>query len=167
MIKPVSFNPLLKSALMATAFTSVLALAGCNSMPPSSSHSSDHSASDMSTLKMLTDVTWQQMMTADEKPNATSNPFNQPSIHFSTKDRRFSGSDGCNRIMGTYEADANNLKLGAIAGTKMACSPQDNVSAQQFVEGLSKTTMYQVKGSSLLLQDSAGNTLLMLHKVAS
>ena len=151
---------MLKSVLMGTALTSVLALAGCNNMMPNSGHS-DQNASSMSNLKMLTDVSWQQIMPANTKMSTGSD---HPNIRFNSQDKRFSGSDGCNRIMGDYEANGKMLKLGMMAGTKMACAPQDSAMSQNFMMGLSKTTHYQFSGSDLVLKDQVGKTLMMLRK---
>ena len=113
---------MLKSTMMCAALTSVLALAGCNNMMPNTGHS-DQNASSMSNLKMLTDISWQQILPANIKPSTGSE---YPNVRFNAQDKRFSGSDGCNRIMGDYEANGKMLKLGAMAGTKMACAPQDS-----------------------------------------
>lgn len=151
---------MLKSALMCTALTGVLALAGCNNMMPHSGHT-DQNTSSMSNLKMLTDVSWQQIMPAGTKLSTGSE---YPNIRFNAQDKRFSGSDGCNRIMGDYQADGKMLKLGMMAGTKMACAPQDSAMSQNFMMGLSQTTHYQFSGSNLVLKDQAGKTLMTLRK---
>ncbi len=157
---------MLKPILMCTALTSLLALAGCHTMPLQQT-APGHNATDMSQLKMLTDVTWQQIVPVDAKPNNSANPYSQPNIHFSTQDRRFSGSDGCNKIMGTYEANGQQLKLSAIASTRMACPSQNSTISRQFLDGLSKTTAYRFDGSDLVLLDTNNNSVLMLSKVAS
>lgn len=151
---------MLKSTMMCAALTSVLALAGCNNMMSNTGHS-DQNASSMSNLKMLTDVTWQQIMPANTKLSTGSD---HPNIRFNAQDMRFSGSDGCNRIMGDYQANGKMLKLGAMAGTKMACAPQDSAMSQKFMMGLSQTAQYQFSGSDLVLKDQAGKTLMMLRK---
>lgn len=151
---------MIKSALMCTALTGVLGLAGCNNMMPNSGHS-NHNGLSMSNLKMLTDVNWQQIM-----PNGTtlSSGSEYPNIRFNTQDKRFSGSDGCNRIMGDYQANGKMLILRSMAGTKMACAPQDSAISQKFMIGLSQTTHYQFSGSDLVLKDQAGKTVMMLRK---
>lgn len=45
-----------------------------------------------------------------------------PRISFNMTDGRISGTDGCNSFMGVATYKGNNIKTGAIASTKMACT---------------------------------------------
>jgi heat shock protein HslJ len=70
---------------------------------------------------------------------------------FSAADKRYSGTGGCNRIMGTYTIDnKNHLSFGNSAGTKMACP--DLAFETKFLEALVTVDNYSMEGSSMLLK---------------
>lgn len=62
------------------------------------------------------------------------------------------GSAGCNRYFSTYTQTDNQLTLGAIGSTRMAC--QDAVVQQEirFFEGLASVSMVIMDGTSLKIQ---------------
>jgi len=45
-----------------------------------------------------------------------------PRISFNMQDGKISGTDGCNSFVGVASYKDNNIKTGAIASTKMACT---------------------------------------------
>lgn len=71
---------------------------------------------------------------------------------------RVSGSDGCNRLMGTYILADDKLTLGELAGTKMGCA-DGMEQAQAFNEALAKVASYSLIGDKLEFRD-AGNLLI-------
>lgn len=80
-------------------------------------------------------------------------------------ENRVSGSDGCNRMMGSYTLDGNKLTLGQMAGTKMACMDGMEQSAA-FNEALTKVATYSLKGDQLDLQDNSGQIIARFKSVA-
>ena len=87
---------------------------------------------------------------------------NIPSLQFDASTQRVSGSDGCNRIMGSYTAGKDTLNLSQMATTRMACMNNGQLD-QKFNEALSKVTHYQVYGKTLKLLDRHGNLLIQLE----
>ncbi len=61
--------------------------------------------------------------------------------------------------MGSYEAGRDSLVLSQMAGTKMACLDNNNVS-QKFNQALDQVANYQVFGKTLKLLDRHGNVLI-------
>ena len=53
------------------------------------------------------------------KPAPTQDPKHE--THFQFQAGRVSGSDGCNRLTGTYQLNADRVTFGQMAGTQMAC----------------------------------------------
>jgi len=80
-------------------------------------------------------------------------------------ENRVSGSDGCNRLMGSYTLDGNKLTLGQMAGTKMACTDGMEQSAA-FNEALTKVAIYSLQGDQLDLQDNSGQVIARFKSVA-
>lgn len=73
---------------------------------------------------------------------------------------KFNGNAGCNSYFGSFEVAENNLSLGAIGSTKMAC-PEDVMTAETaFLTALEKSATYQITGSTLQIRDAVGNTLV-------
>ena len=83
-----------------------------------------------------------------------------PDATFAT-DGSVSGSDGCNRYHATYVAGADRaLKVGPLAGTKMACEQAVVDQANAFAQAMVSVAPYAIEGSVLTLRDAAGNPLL-------
>lgn len=77
---------------------------------------------------------------------------------FSPKERRYSGSGGCNRIMGTYAMDkGNKIRFNKPAGTLMACP--DLKFEQKFIEVLGSVEKYGVSDKEMIFSD--GNTTVL------
>ena len=68
---------------------------------------------------------------------------------------RVTGSDGCNRINGTYQLKGSALTFGAFAATQMAC-PTTGIE-QAFREALKGTARYAITGNQLELFDASGS----------
>jgi heat shock protein HslJ len=71
---------------------------------------------------------------------------------------RVSGSGGCNRLMGSYELNGDQLKFGPMADTRMAC-PEGMDSEQAFLKSLAQVNRWKITGQSLELFDSDGKVL--------
>ncbi len=85
-------------------------------------------------------------------------------IKFDVTKKRISGNDGCNNFFGSIKSiSGNNILLGPIAGTLMACPDLDN-SAQKITSLLNKSTMYRVDGPDL--EFYTGTTLVLKYKLA-
>jgi heat shock protein HslJ len=71
---------------------------------------------------------------------------------------RVAGSDGCNRVTGTYELTGDAIKFGLMASTMMAC-PDIGVADRRFHEALRNASRWTIAGGSLELLDPAGRPL--------
>ncbi len=71
---------------------------------------------------------------------------------------RVSGSDGCNRITGSYELKAEVVKFGQMAGTQMACLDAAEIE-RGFRAALKGATRLTIVGDRLELYDPAGKRL--------
>jgi heat shock protein HslJ len=56
-------------------------------------------------------------------------------------DGSLSGSDGCNRLTGTWEVEADQVRFGSLASTKMACEDVDDWLSQADAASISDSTM--------------------------
>jgi heat shock protein HslJ len=88
----------------------------------------------------------------------------EPHITFNAENR-VSGSDGCNRLMGSYLLEGDKLTLAEMAGTRMACA-EGAEQSQAFNEALSKVATYSVHSDQLELRDATGLVLARFKAVA-
>jgi heat shock protein HslJ len=79
-----------------------------------------------------------------------------PHFVLDPKSHRVSGSSGCNRLMGSYEAKNDQLRFSQMAGTRMACV-EGMDSEKAFLEALSQVHRWKITGRNLELLNEAGD----------
>ena len=82
----------------------------------------------------------------------------QPSLTLA-EDGTLSGTDGCNRLMGTWTADEEGVAFGAIASTEMFCFDVDT--------WLSTATRASVSGDLMTLFDEGGTEVGSLARATA
>lgn len=93
----------------------------------------------------------------------SSDPRQVAQITFDGSNQRVSGSGGCNRITGSYQRTGDQLKIGPLAATRMACIDASRGQLEaRFLAALQATTSYSVSGNELILLDARGQTLAKL-----
>lgn len=75
---------------------------------------------------------------------------------------RIFGSDGCNRLMGTYTLDNGQITLREMAGTQMVCLDS---SARRLADALKDAEHGSIEGTLLTLYGSGGQTLAILERL--
>jgi heat shock protein HslJ len=99
--------------------------------------------------------TYWKLVRLGDAPASVSAKQREAHLVFSADALRVAGSDGCNRVMGSFELDGDRLRFGAMAATRMAC--QDNVEQQQrFHEVVQQVERYRIQGSHLEFLDGNG-----------
>lgn len=111
----------------------------------------------------LVNTYWKLILLNDTEITVVDNQ-REPHIVLNAENR-LSGSDGCNRLMGTYLLDGEKLTLGEMAGTRMACA-EGAGQAQAFNETLTKVATYTVHSDQLELRDATGLVLARFKAVA-
>jgi heat shock protein HslJ len=74
-----------------------------------------------------------------------------------------SGNSGCNTYSGGYEVNGDQLKVGPLASTMMACDKPAGVmeQEQQYLAALQKAATYEIAGDTLTIRDASGATQVM------
>jgi len=72
---------------------------------------------------------------------------------------RLSGFAGCNNFSGSYTLDGDQLKVGPVASTQMACPEPGSSIETAFHKALSGTLRYTVDGDHLSATTASGDTL--------
>jgi len=99
------------------------------------------------------------LATLNGKPALTET---QVSLNFEAD--RLSGSDGCNRFNGGYEASDSKFSVGQnLASTMMACPEPIMQQAAAFTQALTKAGSYQNDGKQLTLLDADGKALAVFN----
>lgn len=145
---------MIKQTIFASFLSAGLLFTGCHSIQ--NSLPSTHTALN---LAQLENRTWVATQIGNNPIKTSPTARNIPSLQFDAATKRVSGSDGCNRLMGTYTVKKDQLEFGELMGTQMACLEGNNLDAE-FNEALSKVTHFQVYNKSLKLLDRYGNPLI-------
>jgi putative lipoprotein len=72
------------------------------------------------------------------------------------------GSSGCNRFTGTYKQKEDELTMGPLASTRMACPPEVLGREQQFLTMLGNVRYAETDDLKLTLKDGNGEVLAEL-----
>lgn len=119
-------------------------------------------AGSASTNASIENTEWRLVRLASG-PVIVANPQNPPRLTLQSSDQRVTGSGGCNRLMGSYTLEGNQLKFGRMAGTMMACA-QGMEQERAFHDALAKVTAWRMTGQTLELLNADAQPILMLEK---
>jgi heat shock protein HslJ len=74
------------------------------------------------------------------------------------KDGTVSGNSGCNTYSGSYTVNGNQIQIGPLASTMMACSDPTGImeQEQQFLAALGTAATYQIENNALELRTADG-----------
>jgi heat shock protein HslJ len=102
--------------------------------------------------KGLAGTSWQLLQLG---PNGALSE-NLPTLTFSS-DGKVSGSGGCNTFSGTATISGMEIKFGALAATKKACSEEVNQQETAYLKALEQAQTYEMRATSLLINTKAFN----------
>jgi heat shock protein HslJ len=105
----------------------------------------------------LENTPWKLTLLGNSPVSAPS-PQREAFVLLDPASHRVSGSSGCNRLMGSYELNGEQLKFGQMAGTRMAC-PEGMDTEQAFLKSLGQVARWKIKCRNLELLDSDGKLL--------
>jgi copper homeostasis protein (lipoprotein) len=106
----------------------------------------------------LRDTEWRLVEIDNEKP--TYEDWRQRPRLRLDEQGSYSGSAGCNALVGSYQLDAEGLRFLPGAATLMACPPAVAAAEQRFLSALADVRQAQVSGVTLDLLDGAGKRRL-------
>jgi heat shock protein HslJ len=72
------------------------------------------------------------------------------------KDGNLSGNSGCNTYNGTYTVTGDQIKIGPLATTRMACPQEIMDQETQYLAALQTAATYQVEGTGMELRTQEG-----------
>jgi heat shock protein HslJ len=74
-------------------------------------------------------------------------------------DGTISGSGGCNRFMGPYSVDGENLSIGPLAATRMACGDEVGDLESRYLGALEAAFGFVISGQDMVISTAADGTL--------
>lgn len=136
---------------------------GADAQPPGaaevgSPRDADPSGLETSPLASLAGPYW-RLTHLGEEPVRAPRSRREAHLVFDAEAAQVAGSDGCNRLMGSYEVAGAELTFGPIGGTKMAC-PGVMAEADRFGALLAQVRSWRIDAGALRLSDEAGQILL-------
>ena len=102
-----------------------------------------------------------QALQDSSAPTLIKPPGPAPELLLAVDQERVSGSGGCNRLMGGFRLAGEELSFSRLASTQMACLPEVMAFERLYSEALAQVRHWSIDKRNLLLQDSAGRTLLL------
>ena len=106
----------------------------------------------------LTNTYWKLVTLAGKSVVLTADEQTEP--HFILHDgapARLSGSGGCNRLMGSYRIEAQQILFDKVAMTMMACA-QGMDTEHAFTAWLEGAKEWRIEGQTLILKDAQRHT---------
>ena len=142
---------MLKQLFVAGLISTVLALTACETVPTQ--------IQQEKSLALMQNKIWILTHIGAVEYKTDPSAHNVPSIQFDAATSRFTGADGCNRLLGSYTVKGYQLDLGQIASTKMMCENTTEL-AEKYNHALSQVAGYQSYNKTLKLLDRNGNVVL-------
>lgn len=132
---------------LATLLASTMILTGCAGIDATSAGG----AGD----EPLENTYW-KLVAVGERQAVTVTDESEPHLVLHAEEARLAGSTGCNRMMGGYELDGDQLSFGQLATTMMACPGDVMEFERAFLDALGEVAGWQVEGENLTLVDDEG-----------
>ena len=122
-------------------------LAGCCRVPVSSNATAPASVT-------IEGPTWRLTALGDHSPGLAGTEMRPVTARF--EGGRISGFSGCNQYMGGYTLNRDNVVIGSLAGTIMACSEPRMALEKAVMGALTGTLGYAITGDRLTLTPASG-----------
>jgi heat shock protein HslJ len=87
--------------------------------------------------------------------SAPDTPAPGASITLLFEEDRLAGSAGCNRYFGGYEVEGEELSVGMIGSTMMACAPEVMEMEARYLAALGATESFRLQDGQLVLHSAA------------
>ena len=104
----------------------------------------------MAAANGLGGVEW-TLVELDGAPLDLAEDERAPSLLLDLEESSVTGSGGCNRLVGSFALAQDELRFGALATTRMACSEPVMKREQDFLAALARVTAYGLEDRSLAL----------------
>ena len=109
---------------------------------------------------------WQlQALQDGNSPSLIAPPAQPPQLLLTSAGERLTGSGGCNRLIGGFQLNGEQLRFSRLGSTQMACSAEVMAFERRTLAALGQVRRWSIDKQNLLLQDRRGRTLLLYRRV--
>ena len=113
----------------------------------------------------LEDARWRLTQLQGE-PVLSGEGLRVPELMFDGNGHRLYGSDGCNRLTGSYELERGQVRLDPVGATRVTC-PDDDGMQRRFAEMLARVESWNLLGRQLEFYDARGQRLARLEAISA
>lgn len=106
---------------------------------------------------------WKLQALQDGSGPSLSTPDRPAELLLAADEERVSGTGGCNRLMGGFRLNGEQLSFSRLASTQMACDPAVMAFELRYADALGRVRRWSIEKQNLLLQDERGRTLLLFR----
>jgi heat shock protein HslJ len=135
----------------------LMLLGSCSS---SKTAQTNEQATEVGPTAILNDIWALVSIDAKELDFSDTNIY-RPVLEIKLNDSIVIGNTGCNNFQAKMILDGNKISFPPFPMTRRYCPGYENV----FVEGISNTASYKIKGLQLFFYDKEGNEVLGFKKV--
>ena len=104
-----------------------------------------------------------QAMQDSNGPTLIQPPGRPPELLLAVDQERVSGTDGCNRLAGSFRLAGEELSFSRLISTQMACLPAAMAYERRYGQALAEVRRWSIDKRNLLLQNGVGRTLLLFR----
>lgn len=108
----------------------------------------------------LTGTVWQ--LTTFETADVVYTPFADTELTAEFNGQQVAGSAGCNRYFGDYTLNGEQMSLGALGSTMMACKGETMTQEMEFLDAMSNVMSYHIEGNQLTLAHTGGALIFVM-----
>ena len=102
-----------------------------------------------------------QAMQDSNGPTLIQPPGRPPELLLAVDQERVSGTDGCNRLAGSFRLAGEELSFSRLISTQMAGLPAAMAYERRYGQALAEVRRWSIDKRNLLLQNAVGRTLLL------
>ena len=102
--------------------------------------------------------TYWKLIQLGENTQVLGKDKQEPHITLRPDQKRMAGTGGCNRLMGAYTLEGEQLKFGQVASTMMACA-EGMEQERAFADALQQVARWRIVAGKLELLDGSGEVL--------
>jgi putative lipoprotein len=108
--------------------------------------------------------TYWRLLEIDGEQFDVGENWREPHMVLNDRQQKVKGFAGCNRFMGSYKLNGEQIRFGQVAVTNMMCFRNMDVE-KGFLEGLNGADSYLIKGDTLEVKDAEGKVKLKFDAV--
>ncbi|MCC5841944.1 MAG: META domain-containing protein [Opitutales bacterium] len=146
-------------ALLSAFLSGTLLMTGCNERAPDPADGMAPPTEISASAEAGTRLAGTQWQIHSVEGVSLPETMRRPYLRFDTEGTRLSGFSGVNRLSGSYSELGDRIRLGNLAGTKMAGPPEAMAFEIAFMQMLRGDITWKIEDDQLTLTTDNGHTI--------